>query len=120
VIVGRYLGVAMLVLGLLCGLAILYGAYGSGYEAGLLRTWAAFGGLYVLGLLTASVFSGVRGSERVVRRAGAALLGLGVVAGGSLALSAVGILSLSDTMQPWALLAVCAVAGCVILFGSSA
>jgi hypothetical protein len=118
-IIGRYLGVALIVLGLLCGAAILYGAFGAGYQAGLLRTWTAFGAAYLVGLLLASVFSGLRGSERLVRRAGGALFTLGLASGSSLALNKMGVVGLSDTMQPWALLAVCVVVGGVILFGSS-
>jgi hypothetical protein len=119
VILGRYVGVALIVVGLLFGAAILYGAYEGGYQLGLLRTWAAFGVAYLVGLLLASLCSGLAGSERLVRRAGAALLGLGVLSGAALALNKVGAMRLADTMQPWALLAACAVVGGVILFGSS-
>ena len=118
-IVGRYLGVALVLFGLLCGAAVLYGAYGAGYQAGLLRTWTVFGAAYLIGLLLASMCSGLSGSERVVRRAGGALVALGVASGVSLALNAAGVVRLSDTMQPWALFAVCIVVGSVILFGSS-
>ncbi len=118
-IVGRSLGVALIVLGLLCGAAVLYGSYAGRYEAGLLRTWTCFGAAYLVGLLLASLFSGVADSERVVRRAGGALLGLGALSGASLALNAARVLPLADTMQPWALFAACAVVGGVILFGSA-
>ena len=118
-ILGKYLGVVLIVFGLLCGAAILYGSYGAGFQAGLLRTWAAFGAAYLVGLLLASVFSGVQSSERVVRRAGGALFALGLASGASLALSKVGVVGLADTMQPWALLAACVVVGGVILLGSS-
>jgi hypothetical protein len=119
VILGRYAGVALITVGLLFGIAILFGAYEGGYQLGLLRTWAAFGAAYLVGLLVASFCSGIAGSERLVRRAGAALFGLGVAAGASLALNKIGVLRLADTMQPWALLAVCVVVGGVILFGTS-
>ena len=42
-ILGRYVGVALIVFGLLCGVAILYGSYEGHFQAGLLRTWTAFG-----------------------------------------------------------------------------
>ncbi|MEA3409564.1 MAG: hypothetical protein U9Q95_04375 [Candidatus Eisenbacteria bacterium] len=118
-IVGRYLGVALIVFGLLCGAAILYGSYAGDFEAGLLRTWTVFGGAYLVGLLVASLCSGVSSSERLVRRAGGAVFGLGVLAGVALALNSAGVLALRDTMQPWALLAAGVVVGGVILFGSS-
>jgi hypothetical protein len=118
-IVGRYVGVALIVFGLLCGVAILYGASVGRYEAGLLRTWAAFGASFLLGLLVASSFSGVMASERLARRAGGALFGLGLVSGAALALNKAGVLGLADAMQPWALLAACVIVGGVILFGSS-
>lgn len=118
-IVGRVIGVALVVLGLLCGAAILFGSYEGRYEAGLLRTWTCFGAAYLVGLLLASVCSRIADSGRVVRRAGGALLGLGLLSGGSLALNAARVLPLGDTMQPWALFAVCAVVGGVILFGST-
>jgi hypothetical protein len=119
VILGRYVGAALIVVGLLFGVAILYGAYEGGYQLGLLRTWAAFGAAYLVGLLLASLCSGIAGSERLVRRAGTALLGLAALAGAALVLNKVGAVRLADTMQPWALLAACAVVGGVILFGSS-
>jgi hypothetical protein len=118
-IVGRYIGVALIVFGLLCGVAILYGSYDGRYEAGLLRTWTCFGTAYLVGLLLASMCSGVSRSDRLVRRAGGALFGLGLLAGASLALNAAGALPLAVTLQPWALLASCLVVGGVILFGSS-
>jgi len=118
-IVGRYVGVALMLFGLVCGVAILYGASVGRYEAGLLRTWAAFGASFLVGLLLASMFSGVSRSERLVRRAGGALFGLGVVSGAVLALSKAGVLDMADTMQPWALLLACVIVGGVILFGSS-
>ena len=118
-IVGRYIGVALIVFGLLCGAAVLYGSYEGRYEAGLLRTWTWFGAAYLVGLLLASLCSGVSGSERVVRRAGGALFGLGVLSGAALVLNATHVLPLSGTMQPWALFASCVVVGGVILFGSA-
>jgi drug/metabolite transporter (DMT)-like permease len=118
-IVGRYVGVALIVFGLLCGAAILYGSYEGHFQAGLLRTWTAFGASYLVGLLLASLCSGLSSSDRLVRRAGGAVLGLGVLAGAVLALNSADVLVLKDTMQPWALLAACAVVGGVILFGSS-
>jgi hypothetical protein len=118
-ILGRYLGVLLIAFGLLCGLAILAGAYDGQYQAGLLRTWTAFGAAYLVGLLLASICSGVSNSERLVRRAGGALLGLGAASGLSLALNSLGTFALRDTMQPWALLAACVVVGGVIVFGSS-
>ncbi|MFH1689647.1 MAG: hypothetical protein ABIE42_05350 [Candidatus Eisenbacteria bacterium] len=118
-IIGRYVGVALIVFGLLCGAAILYGSYEGRYEAGLLRTWACFGATYLVGLLVASMFSGVSDSERVVRHAGGALFGLGVLSGATLVLSAAQVLPLAGTMQPWALFATCVVVGGVILFGSA-
>ena len=118
-IVGRYLGVALIVFGLLCGAAILYGSYEGQFQAGLLRTWAAFGATYLVGLLLASLCSGVSSSERLVRRAGGALFGLGALSGTVLALNSARVIALQNTMQPWALLAVCVVVGGVILFGSS-
>ena len=117
-IVGRYIGVAVIVLGLLFGLFILYGSYVGYYELGLLRTWTYFGGAYLVGLLLASFCSGVSGSERLVRRAGGALFVLGLLSGASLGLNASGAMLLANTMQPWALLASCLVVGGVILFGS--
>ena len=118
-IIGRYLGVALIVFGLLCGAAILYGAYEGRYEAGLLRTWTSFGAAYLVGLLLASLCSGVSNSERLVRRAGGALFGLGVLSAALLVLNATRVLPLVDTMQPWALLAACFIVGGVILFGST-
>ena len=118
-IVGRYIGVALVAFGLLCGAAILYGSYEGHFEAGLLRTWAFFGAAYLVGLLLGSFSSGVSGSERLVRRAGGALLGLGILSGAALALNAAGVLHFADVMQPWALLAACVVVGGVIVFGSS-
>jgi len=118
--VGRYIGVALIVLGLLFGVFILYGSYVGYYELGLLRTWSYFGGAYLVGLLLASFCSAVSGSERLVRRAGGALFGLGVLSGASLVLNSTGAMPLVTTMQPWALLAACLVVGGVILFGSGA
>ncbi len=118
-IVGRYVGVALIVFGLLCGAAILYGSYEGHFQAGLLRTWTGFGATYLVGLLVASLCSGLSSSDRLVRRAGGAVLGLGVLAGVALALNSARIVALKDTMQPWALLAACVVVGGVILFGSS-
>ena len=118
-IVGRYLGVALIVFGLLCGAFILYGSYEGHFQAGLLRTWAAFGAAYLVGLLVASLGSGLSSSERLVRRAGGAVFGLGVLSGAALALNSARVLVLQDTMQPWALLAACVVVGGVLLFGSS-
>ena len=118
-IVGRYVGVALIVLGLLCGAFILYGSYDGQFELGLLRTWTCFGAAYLVGLLLASLCSGVSRSERLVRRAGGALFGLGVLSGATLALHATGVAPLAATMQPWALLAACVVVGGVILFGSA-
>jgi hypothetical protein len=118
-ILGRYLGVALIVVGLLSGVAVLHGAYVGSYQLGLLRTWAIFGAAYLVGLLLASLCSGVAGSDRLVRRGGVALLGLGGLAGALLALNKAGAMRLADTMQPWALLATCAVVGGVIVFGTS-
>lgn len=119
-VLGRYVGVALIVFGLLCGAAILYGSYEGHFQAGLLRTWTAFGAAYLVGLLLASLCSKLSSSDRLVRGAGGAVLGLGVLSGVILALNSVHVLALRDTMQPWALLAVCGVVGGVILFGSSA
>ena len=118
-ILGRYVGITLIAFGLLCGAAVLYGAYHGAYEAGLLRTWSAFGIAYLMGLLLASACSGVEGSVRLVRRSGFVLAGLGLVSGVALALNATGVLHLADTMQPWVLLAVCLVVGGVIVFGSA-
>jgi hypothetical protein len=118
-IIGRYAGVALIVFGLLCGAAVLYGSYEGRYEAGLLRTWTCFGAAYLVGLLLASLCSGLSGSDQLVRRAGGALFGLGVLSGASLVLNATRVLPLADTMQPWALFAACAVMGGVILLGST-
>lgn len=118
-IAGRYVGVALIVFGLLCGAAILYGSYEGHFQAGLIRTWTAFGAAYLVGLLLASLCSGLSSSDRLVRRAGGAVLGLGVLAGAVLVLNSADVLVLKDTMQPWALLAACVVVGGVILFGSS-
>jgi hypothetical protein len=119
-VVGRLLGVALLVFGLLCGAAILYGSHSGTFAAGLLRTWSAFGLCTVGGLVIASLSSGAAGSERLVRNAGLAVLGLGALAALTLVLSKRGALVMADTMQPWALVAVCAIVGGVILFGSRA
>ncbi len=119
-IVGRYVGVALIVFGLLCGAAILYGSYEGHFHGGLLRTWTTFGATYLVGLLLASLCSGLSSSDRLVRGAGGAVLGLGVLSGVVLALNSAHVLVLKDTMQPWALLAACVVIGGVILFGSSA
>jgi hypothetical protein len=118
-ILGRYLGIALVIFGLLCGAGVLQGAYEGVYQAGLLRTWSVFGVAYLLGLLLASVCSGVEGSQRLVRLSGLALMGLGLLSGVSLGLNATRVLALADTMQPWALLAVCLIVGGVIVFGSS-
>lgn len=118
-IIGRYVGVALIAFGLLSGVAILYGAYEGQYEAGLLRTWTSFGAAYLVGLLLASLCSKVSSSERLVKRAGGALFGLGVLSGVLLALNKAGVLSLADTMQPWMVLAACLIVGGVILFGST-
>ena len=118
-IIGRYLGVALIVFGLLCGVAILYGSWEGRYDGGLLRTWTAFGAAYLVGLLLASLCSGVSSSERLVKRGGGALFGLGVVSAVLLALNTADVLLLANTMQPWALLAACFVVGGVILFGST-
>ncbi len=118
-IIGRYLGVALIVFGLLSGAAMLYGSYEGQYQAGLLRTWTSFGAAYLVGLLLASLCSGVSSSERLVKRAGGALFGLGVLSGALLALNTARVVPLADTMQPWALLAACLVVGGVILFGST-
>ena len=115
--VGRYLGIALVVVGLLFGVLILYGSYCASYELGLLRTWTYFGACYLVGLLLASLCSGVSSSERVVKRAAAALFGLGVVSGTSLALNAAGVMRLADTLQPWALLAACVVVGALVTVG---
>jgi len=119
-VVGRYVGVALIVFGLLCGAAILYGSYEGQFQAGLLRTWTTFGATYLVGLLLASLCSGLSSSDRLVRSAGGALLGLGVLAGVVLALNSAHVLALRNTMQPWALLAACVIVGGVVLFGSSA
>lgn len=118
-IIGRYVGIALIVVGLLSGVGILVGAYQGHYAAGLLKTWVWFGAAYLVGLLLASMFSGLSGSERIVRRAGGALMGLGVLAGLCLVLNHARVLDMADTMQPWVLLAACAVVGGVIVFGSS-
>jgi hypothetical protein len=118
VIAARLLGAAVFTLGLACGGLILYGASAGGYEFGLVRTWVAFGALSVFGLMLTSLSSGIRAAEQGARIAGMAVLGLGAVSGAVLVLNKAGALHLADTMQPWALLAVCAVAGGTLTFGT--
>ncbi|MBN2565729.1 MAG: hypothetical protein JXB46_08460 [Candidatus Eisenbacteria bacterium] len=117
-LVVRLLGATIFMLGLACGGLILYGACGGGYAFGLVRTWVGFGALSVFGLMLTSLSSGLGGAESVARLAGMAVLGLGAICGAMLILSKIGVVQLADTMQPWALLAVCAVAGGTLTFGS--
>jgi hypothetical protein len=115
---GRLFGIALFAAGIGAGGMILLGAARGGYAMGLVPTWIAFGSLCVLGLVVTSLFSRLAGAERAVQWAGAAVVGLGGVAAVLLVLSRSGAVRLADTMQPWALLVVCVLAGGTLLFGS--
>jgi len=118
-IVGRYLGTALVVLGLALGVALLSGAHEGRFALGLVRTWTWLGASLLVGLSLVSFCSGIAGSGRGVRKAGWAILALGAGAGVTLALNSAGVFTMKDTMQPWVLLAACVIVGGTVVFGSS-
>jgi hypothetical protein len=115
---GRLIGWVLFAAGLASGAMILWGSWSGGYALGLIRTWVAFGALTILGLLLASLFSGVAAAGRGARAAGGAILALGASSGVVLWLNRSGSVSLHDTMQPWVLLAACLIAGGVLSYGT--
>jgi hypothetical protein len=119
-VIGRIIGIALVLLSLLCGVGILYGAAVGDYAAGLIRTWVALGATGLVGVALASFCSSLSRSDSLVKGLGGAYLGLGVVSGSLLGLSKAGTVALSDTMQPWVLLLVCIVVGGILVFGSRA
>lgn len=119
-VIGRIVGIALVLFSLLCGVGILYGASVGNYAAGLIRTWATFGATGLVGVALASFCSSLSRSDSLVKGLGGAYLGLGVVSGALLGLSKAGTVALSDTMQPWALFLTCIIVGGVLVFGSRA
>jgi hypothetical protein len=97
---------------------ILQGAWSGDYALGLIRTWAGFGALTIIGLVLASLSSGIATAGRGARLAGSVLIALGVMSGIALWLNKSGAVDMADTMQPWVLLAVCMLVGGVLAYGT--
>lgn len=109
--VGRLVGAALMVVGLLAGLAIFIGSFSGRFPGGLARTWVVAIFAYGLGVLLRSTCSPRAEPERTARAAGMGLLALGFLSVGALCLNAAGGMSVRNPVQLWLLFAVCALFG---------
>lgn len=118
-LIGRLIGLALIVLGFLTALAIFAGAFRADYIAGLPVLWLLFGVLCVIGITLYSVCGRATAVERTVRRMGIALLALGLVSGAVIWARAQGGVRVDAPVQLWLLFAVCLVTGGVAVYSSS-
>ena len=118
-LIGRLIGVALILLGLAAALAIFAGAFRADFVAGLPQLWLLFGVLCLIGTTIYSACGRALAVERAVRRMGIALLALGFVCGAVLWARAQGGVRVDAPVQLWLLFAVCLVTGGVAVYSTS-
>jgi hypothetical protein len=118
-LIGRLLGIALIVLGFLAAVAIFAGAFTAHFRAPLPALWLLFGVLCVVGTTLYSACCRAVAAERTVRRVGIALLALGCASGVVLWARSRGGVSVDDPVQLWLLFAVCLVTGGVAIYSTS-
>lgn len=118
-LIGRLLGIVLILLGFLAALAIFAGSFRADFVAGLPKLWLLFGVLCVIGTTLYSACSRAITAERTVRRMGIALLVLAFASGVVLWARHQGGVRVDAPVQLWLLFAVCLVTGGVSIYSSS-
>ncbi len=118
-LIGRLLGIVLILLGFLAALAIFAGSFRADFVAGLPQLWLLFGALCVIGTTLYSACSRAIAAERTVRRMGIALLVLACASGVVLWARYQGGVRVDAPVQLWLLFAVCLMTGGVSIYSSS-
>jgi hypothetical protein len=118
-LVGRFIGVALILLGFASALAIFAGAFEADFALSLPKLWFLFGALSVLGTVFYSMCGSTLAIERTVRRMGIALLVLGAATGAVLWWRAQGGVRVDAPVQLWLLFAVSLLTGGVAVYSTS-
>lgn len=118
-LIGRLLGIALLLVGFLSALAIFAGSFDADFALGLPKLWLSFGAFCLIGMVVYSVSGRAIAAERTVRWMGVALLALGLAAALVLWARAQGGVRVDAPVQLWLLFAVCTVTGGVAVYSST-